>query len=512
MNAERIPQSVALRVPFKAFLSSDHVTPGTGLTIAVEISKNMAAFDDPDAGATNATEVEGGWYYVDLDTADIDTLGPLVVRGTEGTIDPAEVVYRVVNPNNAGFAGVPDAAADGAGGLPISDAGGLDLDVVGAAAVVAGAVGVKLDDTLEDDGGTYRFTANALEQAPGGAGVAADVNIVSISGDATAADNLEAMLDGTGGVTLSAVLGTNAITATSIAANAIGAGELAADAAVEIAAAVWDRLLTGATHNIPASAGRILRTIGLPGSFVIHSGTAQAGATTTITLDTAASTTNNAYLGTLITLTGGTGLGQTRTIVNYVGATRVATVNRPWVTTPNNTTTFAIYANTASLFSDEGTAQAGGATSITLATTASATNDLYANSFVTITSGTGSGQTRTITAYNGTTKVATVDSAWSVAPDSTSVYAVIPFGGNSSMTIAPTAAENAEALLTLDWITVSGEADRSVLNALRFLRNKWTLAVDGTLTVMEEDDATTAWTGEAGTTAGAAPVTSLTPA
>lgn len=33
----------------------------------------------------------------------------------------------------------------------------------------------KLDDTLEDDGGTYRFTANALEQGPsGGGGVVAD--------------------------------------------------------------------------------------------------------------------------------------------------------------------------------------------------------------------------------------------------------------------------------------------------------------------------------------------------
>jgi hypothetical protein len=31
----------------------------------------------------------------------------------------------------------------------------------------------KLDDTLEDDAGTYRFTANALEQAPSGTGASA---------------------------------------------------------------------------------------------------------------------------------------------------------------------------------------------------------------------------------------------------------------------------------------------------------------------------------------------------
>lgn len=57
------------------------------------------------------------------------------------------------------------------------------------------------------------------------------------------------------------------------------------------------------------------------------------------------------------------------------------------------------------------------------------------------------------------------------------------------------AVENAiaDALLTRDWTSVTGEAARSVLNALRFLRNKWSI-VTGTLTVTEEDDATEAWT------------------
>ena len=53
--AERIPQSVAIRVTFKAYLASDHATPATGKTIAITISKNGAAFGNPSAGATNAT-------------------------------------------------------------------------------------------------------------------------------------------------------------------------------------------------------------------------------------------------------------------------------------------------------------------------------------------------------------------------------------------------------------------------------------------------------------------------
>ena len=69
-----------------------------------------------------------------------------------------------------------------------------------------------------------------------------------------------------------------------------------------------------------------------------------------------------------------------------------------------------------------GTAQAGAASTITLAAAASASDDAYNGSAITITAGTGSGQTRIVSDYNGTTKVATVDSAWTTTPDTTSVY------------------------------------------------------------------------------------------
>jgi len=74
---------------------------------------------------------------------------------------------------------------------------------------------------------------------------------------------------------------------------------------------------------------------------------------------------------------------------------------------------------------DTGTAQAGASTSITLASTASSTNDIYNSMTVYISSGTGSGQIKVITDYVGSTKVATV-SAWTTNPDSTSVYEVMP--------------------------------------------------------------------------------------
>lgn len=114
---ERHPQSTTKRVVFKAFSSTDHVTAATGKTIAVQLSKNGGAFANPSAGATNATQIASGWYYVDLSVSDTDTLGPLIVRGTEGTIDPAETVMVIAKATNAGFSALPDAAAEAAGGL-----------------------------------------------------------------------------------------------------------------------------------------------------------------------------------------------------------------------------------------------------------------------------------------------------------------------------------------------------------------------------------------------------------
>lgn len=82
----------------------------------------------------------------------------------------------------------------------------------------------------------------------------------------------------------------------------------------------------------------------------------------------------------------------------------------------------------------------------------------------------------------------------------------------SSRQATLTSTENnaiADALLKRDLTAVSGEASRSPLNALRFLRNKWSISA-GTLTVKKEDDSTTAWTGSVTTTAGN-PVSEIDP-
>ena len=75
----------------------------------------------------------------------------------------------------------------------------------------------------------------------------------------------------------------------------------------------------------------------------LRSNTAQAGAASTITLDASASATTDFYRFAIIKTTGGTGSGQARVCTAYNGSTKVATVDRPWATNPDNTTTFDIF-------------------------------------------------------------------------------------------------------------------------------------------------------------------------
>jgi hypothetical protein len=72
----------------------------------------------------------------------------------------------------------------------------------------------------------------------------------------------------------------------------------------------------------------------------------------------------------------------------------------------------------------------------------------------------------------------------------------------------PTANENADALLKRDWTAVSGEAARSVLNAMRFIRNRFsTISTPGSVDVFKEDDTTLAYSKPLTTDPSAQPIT-----
>lgn len=72
-------------------------------------------------------------------------------------------------------------------------------------------------------------------------------------------------------------------------------------------------------------------------------GTCQSGSTSnTIKLAAGASSVDDQHTGGLFLITGGTGYGQAaRYCTDYDQATKVATITPPWITTPDNTTTYS---------------------------------------------------------------------------------------------------------------------------------------------------------------------------
>jgi hypothetical protein len=72
-----------------------------------------------------------------------------------------------------------------------------------------------------------------------------------------------------------------------------------------------------------------------------------------------------------------------------------------------------------------GTAQAGGASTITLAASSSAVSGYYNQYYVRITGGTGLlNEAKQVTGYDGTTFIATVASPWTTPPDATTTYVI----------------------------------------------------------------------------------------
>lgn len=151
-----------------------------------------------DTSTTLQAELDG----IQADTEDIQSRLPAAL--VSGRID-ASVGAMAANTLTAS-ALAADAVTEIQAGLSTLDAAGVrtavglasaNLDTqllaIDTVADAVAAVTDKLDDTLEDDGGTYRFTANALEEAPSGggldaAGVRAAVGLASANLDTQLAD------------------------------------------------------------------------------------------------------------------------------------------------------------------------------------------------------------------------------------------------------------------------------------------------------------------------------------
>ncbi len=198
---------------------------------------------------------------------------------------------------------------------------------------------------------------------------------------------------------------------------------------------VWDEILTSSTHNINRSSGKRLRQYAA--QIVIDGIAAGPGANgNQIVLDNNASTMDGAYDPSLVLIIEGTGVGQSRLILEYDGPNRTATVDRGWKVEPDIDSEYIIFANPGREHVNEGLARGGTINTITLNKLASDDDDSYKGQVVFIRSGLGEDQARHILNYDGTTKVAIIVGEWSHIPDTTSAYVMLPTAHFSVVDVA----------------------------------------------------------------------------
>lgn len=203
----------------KLFLAGT-VTPATGKTLAITISKDGGAFANPSAGATNATEVSDGWYKVTLSTTDTNTLGDFVVRGTAALCDDCERLFVVVKATNAGLTGVPDAVAGATDGLLINGNNGNNSIILGdvttfGALILGGELrasgGFNISGGLNVSGGTtlgHTSIENLTAQSVSVAGVFNMVGGLNIGQSGVGNLTVSGSTVFAGAVTFNAVTGT----------------------------------------------------------------------------------------------------------------------------------------------------------------------------------------------------------------------------------------------------------------------------------------------------------------
>ena len=110
-------------------------------------------------------------------------------------------------------------------------------------------------------------------------------------------------------------------------------------------------------------------------------------------------------------------------LTNSVTATTAGLQRYPWPTAAREIQSVQILSGPEDW---RGTAQGGASTTITLAASLSITDDeTVLGKYLATTGGTGSNQIRQITGWDNSTKVATVDSAWTTTPDSTTTYLIV---------------------------------------------------------------------------------------
>jgi len=350
-------------------------------------------------------------------------------------------------------------------------------NVTGSVASVTGAVG-SVTGSVASVTGAVGSVTGAVGSVTGNVGG----SVASVTGNVggNVVGSVASVTGNVGGNVTGSVgsVAAGGITATSIATGAIDADALATDAVDEIVDQVWNEARAG--HTAGGSFGEGVASVQGNVTGSVGSVTGAVGSVTGNVGGSVASVTGNVggnVVGSVASVTGNVGGNVTGSVGSVaaggITAASIATgaidadalatdavseiSDGVWDEAVSGHTTSATFGQRLQGIR-AATAQGGAAGSITLDASASASDDFYKNALVHITSGTGANQSRTISGYTGSSKIATITPNWITTPTSDSVFVIVPAGAVAGAS-APTAGEVADAVWDEDIVAAHGTAD-----------------------------------------------------
>ncbi len=460
---------------------------------AVHAAGDAAVMKDEgaEASTTNGFTDEGQGYSIVLTATEMQAARVVVylvdLTATKVWLDKTIIIETYGNASamhavdlddavRAGLTALPNAAADAAGGLPVSDAGALDLDALDTqinaievdtqdlqgrlpAALVGGSIDATLDATGFEDAAVDKVwdEARADHVAAGSFGqmlqaVHGGTAQAGASGQITLAAAASATNDTYNGMVIQIIGGTD-----------VGQSRLVLDydgttkVVTIVSTPDWDK-------NPSSDSVYVVHAYGAVNVQAWRNAQVQSLANSLVVVDVArwkaeivpAPTTTGRPLVTV----DATGLedatfdkvwGEDVDAAHQTAGSAGKKLDDDDAADPWATALPGAYGQGSAghllghLRLRSATVQAGAASSITLDAGASAADDFYNDAILQIVAGTGAGQSRIVADYVGASKVATVNGNWVVNPDATSVFAVYPFGAVPGAT-APTAGQVTDAV------------------------------------------------------------------
>ena len=350
-------QSTSIDIRMGPFVDvGDGVTTETGVTIGAadqaEVLKENGAATVSMAGAFAAVTGADGWYDYTVATGDVDLVGEIVFVMQEvaaylpvfvrGFVVEEEVYDDMFNASAVGYLKPTTAGRDldvettGEAGVDLNnvlgtlDASEIGTNAIGASELATDAVN-EIRDSIISDATTFAGAnidaAITSRLAPTTAGRTLDI---ATTGEASPDfNNILGTLD-------AADIGTDAITNTKIAADAIGAPELATTAVDEIVDGVFDEALSG--HLTLGTFGQVMNALGA------RTGAVADASPTSVDFDVDGFTeaSDDHFNDMVMVFTSGDNLGQARVITDYSGVSQNCSFAEIWSNFPADNDEFVI--------------------------------------------------------------------------------------------------------------------------------------------------------------------------